>query len=156
MPMRMRIVGEESTMEKVSHKSFTRKRTPSRIRIRNIEECISTKTVDRRPKPEEYILSVSIPDESSTLFLGMGRLQNLNEAEEYFINEIEKADSHEAKINLDRVRALLKYAYHSNARLVNICQNENKFKIDLGFSSMENMSNFHDTMGEIVASSTMK
>lgn len=104
-------------------------------------------------KIEEYILVVSIPMETPIMIV---KKQSIDQAEQSFITKRDKTNNHNAKVEFDRARALLKYASCSNARLVEMQNADHKLKVSFGFYSVESMIEFRDTMAVNVASATMK
>ena len=105
------------------------------------------------PKVEEYVLVVSIPLESPIIIV---RNQTIYEAEESFISKRDTEGNHDRKVEFDRARALLKWAGCSNANLVEMHNVDHKLKVSLGFSTMEDMIQFRDSMATNVSGATMK
>lgn len=105
------------------------------------------------PQVEGYVLVVSIPLASPTI---IAKNQTIGEAEESFISKRDKECNHDRKVEFDRARALLKWATCCNANLVEMHNADHKLKVSLGFSTMEDMLQFRDSMATNVYGSTMK
>ena len=105
------------------------------------------------PKVEEYVLVVSIPLESPIIIV---KNQNIGEAEESFISKRDKESNHGKQVEFDRARALLKWAACCNGNLVEMHNADHKLKVSLGFSSMEELILFRDSMAANVSGATMK
>ena len=105
------------------------------------------------PVVEQYALTVSIPMQTVIIF---PKEQNIYEAEASFVAKRDRENDHAKKVEFDRARALLKYAYTCNAVLNGIWYKDQKLKITLVFYTLESLIDFRDTMGSAVSSSTMK
>ena len=105
------------------------------------------------PQVEEYILVVSIPLESPTIIV---KNQTISEAEQFFVTKRDNKSDHSKKVEFDRARALLKWAACCNATLVEMNNEDRKLKVSLGFSTLENMIEFRDSMAINVSGATMK
>lgn len=96
---------------------------------------------------------VSIPLESPIIIM---KNQTIGEAEKSFISKRDKESNYDRQIEFDRARALLKWAECCNGNLVEMHNADHKLKVSLGFSTMENMIQFHDSMATNVSGATME
>lgn len=115
---------------------------------------MNTKTLKvLSPIVEQYALTVSVPMEMP---LVIPKDQSIYSAEYSFTVKRDRVSDHARKVELDRARAVLKYASCCGATLNEMHNADHKLKITLGFTSIESLINFRDTMGSAVSSATMK
>lgn len=106
------------------------------------------------PAIEQYKIVVSAPMRQGVVVV---KGWNIDEAEESFAkrrNHVSDSD-HEQQIELDRVRALLKYAKACGAQLGEIHNANNKMSITLSFYSLTDMIDFQAEMNHAVSTATM-
>lgn len=107
------------------------------------------------PVVERYSIDVSIHIERPVLIVNGWTIYD---AEEYFIRQRDHAETYQRKVELDRARALFKYASACNAFLEEVknVETDKKLIFSFGFYSLDSMLYFKDTMSQMVDSATMK
>ena len=95
---------------------------------------------------------VSIPLETPII---LPKFEDAEKMEKFFINQRDQATSHSKKVELDRARALVKYATCCNAHIVAVSNAPRKIRFSLGFSSVEYMLEFQNSMRCCIEGSTM-
>lgn len=105
------------------------------------------------PKVERYGIIVSVPMNQKVLLV---KGLDISEAEESFIKKRDNAIEHDQKVELDRVRALLKFAACCGAQLEKMNKKDDILFITLSFYSQENLADFEENMAMAVSSSMMK
>lgn len=116
---------------------------------------MSEKIKELSPVVERYSIDVSIHIERPVLIV---KEWTIYQAEEYFIRQRDHAEKFQRKVELDKARALLKYASTCNAFLKEVrnVENDKKLIFSFGFYSLDSMLYFKDTMSQMVDSATMK
>ena len=102
-----------------------------------------------------YVISVSVPCRASYFFY---KDTTFAEVEEHFthLRDVYSKD-HDVQVEMDRVRALLKYASCCGTTLKGIeKENRDLLVISFGFDSFDSMIEFRDSMEEAVEGATMK
>lgn len=107
------------------------------------------------PVVERYTIEVSIYIERPVLIV---KGWTIYDAEDYFIRQRDHEEKTQRKVELDRARALIKYASTCNAFLKEVrnAENDKKLIFTFAFHSLDSLLYFRDTMGQIVDSASMK
>lgn len=111
------------------------------------------KTLTPMVEVKRYIIVVSIPLE---IPIDIVKKTTIDTAEKYFIAARDKTNNHNTKVELDRARALLKWASCSYAGLLEIRKAWKKLMFYFNFSSIEDMLAFRDSLSQNVEGVTIK
>ena len=105
------------------------------------------------PAVESYIIKVSIP--MSNPFV-TGGVRTLYEGEKFFTMERQSESNHDRKVEFDRARALMKWAYTCNGELHGVRQYDGEMFVFVEFVNKSSMKEFIKYLVLNVEGATMK
>ena len=102
---------------------------------------------------EEFHIVVSIPMRASILII---KSWDLEQAEKAFIAKRDNKKNRGKQQEYDRGRALMKWAYTSNAKLVSMFRADEKLYVTLRFNNLKELNAFNKYLVRNVDGATMK
>lgn len=105
------------------------------------------------PAVKSYIIKVSIPMKAPFV---TGDYHNLSEAERFYITMRDCESNHDRKVEFDRARALMKWAYTCNGELHGVRQYDGEMFVFVEFVKKSSMKEFIKYLVLNVEGATMK